>query len=268
MHIGSHLGTHLGSQLGASTAPDNIDASVIVQLADATISATAVVAVTASVAQTLADAALSASAAVPIVTVLSAQLADATLSAATAVAVKAQVGVTLADAVLVANAAVGISATLSATLEDATLVASANKIGGFDAHVTVTLGDARLNARATAQDVVRQDMNDALTGAPYGVIPRVTGPTPRSPYEYIAIAAKYRTRPNLWLIESALAYAGAAERIDLINGVRVYRVGFFTLSRFPSDRRGPYMSLPNGKMRFMIDDPSKGVAAVNEWGPV
>jgi hypothetical protein len=249
MHVGQHLGAHLGNLLGDVNGA--VTATVSVQLADATLAATA-----------LSGASISAT--------VNATFQDAVAASIAVVAVQAVVSAILAPATVASFAAVAVTAAVARTLDDAVLDGHA-VVGGILTSVGTVLADARVSARATVQDVLAADLLEALTGAPYAVIPRITGPTPRSRYEYLFVAAKFRTRPNLWLVESALIFPGSegsAERIDLITGARVYRVGFITLVRYPSDRRGPYLSLPGGKMRFLIDDPSHGIAAINEWGPV
>lgn len=117
--------------------------------------------------------------------------------------------------------------------------------------------------------------NDFLTGGDREVHPPPPGPTPTGPYEYLSVSRQPAIAGQLpemrhiyFFLESFLLSAGYAERIDLINEIRVYRVLIRYLWRFPFDANGPFVRAPTSIYRFQIDDPSISVKAVNEWTPV
>lgn len=116
--------------------------------------------------------------------------------------------------------------------------------------------------------IIPADLLEAMGGGPTEVHPRITGPTPTSRYEYLTISPKIRTKAVLWYTECVLTSTGSAERIDLVNGSRIYRVAFHSLWRLPSDKKGPFITVPGMKIRFGVNDPTVGIATVNEWWPV
>ena len=115
---------------------------------------------------------------------------------------------------------------------------------------------------------IAPDLLEAMGGGPEEVHPRITGPTPTSGYEYLTVTPAMRTKATLWYIECALTNVGFADRIDLVNGFRIYRVAFHSLWRLPSDKKGPFITVPGLKIRFGVNDPTIGIAASSEWGPV
>jgi hypothetical protein len=110
------------------------------------------------------------------------------------------------------------------------------------------------------------------------VTPACPGPTPLGRYEYITVP---KPRPILppesyyaafgvyQQIESYFALLNAyTERIDLWNGVRVYRVPIQYIWKFPFDRIGPFLGYePMPTFRFGIVDPTIGQSTVNFWAP-
>ena len=117
--------------------------------------------------------------------------------------------------------------------------------------------------------------SDFLTGGEHEVHPPPPGPTPTGPYEYLSVSRQPplpgqlpEMRSIYHFIESYLVSIGYAERIDLINEVRVYRMLLRSLWRFPNDVDGPYVKTPTGIYRFVVDDPTIGFKPINEWTPV
>lgn len=79
------------------------------------------------------------------------------------------------------------------------------------------------------------------------------------------------------IIEQQFLYLGlGAERQDLVNGVRVYRIPdtFATTQAMPpvpglpKDIYGVYIQVLNFKYRFTTTDPSVGFAVLREWTPI
>lgn len=118
--------------------------------------------------------------------------------------------------------------------------------------------------------------DDFLTAGYQEVHPAVPGPTPTGPYEYLSVvhqnALLTGQRPDMralyYFIETCLLNVGYVERIDLINEVRVYRMQLRHLWRFQHDLDGPFVRSPIGIHRFLVDDPTVNIKAVNEWTPV
>ena len=119
-------------------------------LAQATLSATAVVDVVGATTELLENATLAATATVEVVGSLSKTLANASLTSTAIAEASATSTRVLEDAVAAATGQSEVAGTLTATLENATLASVAGIGDGSTAELNVTLEDATLNARARA----------------------------------------------------------------------------------------------------------------------
>lgn len=119
------------------------------------------------------------------------------------------------------------------------------------------------------------------------VYPNPPGPTPTGPYEYLAVPFKAGginggirpdqfiplTTLNTFFVESFFGSLSVpADRIDLIDRTRIYRILLQYMWRFPYDRNGSYVTLPghldpNTWFRFSVNYPAPNILAVNEWMP-
>jgi hypothetical protein len=111
------------------------------------------------------------------------------------------------------------------------------------------------------------------------VTPLPPGPQPTGPYEYIMVPALVPVPPNasyyaafgpFQQIEQTILFnMSTADKIDLVNGARVYRVLTRYLWRFDHDKRGPFIGRPPlPQFRFVLDDPTLTVSPANEWEPI
>jgi hypothetical protein len=118
---------------------------------------------------------------------------------------------------------------------------------------------------------------DFPDNGPYNNAPP-KGPTPTGPFEYITIPRQPPVLPNTRFmpftpfqqVEDELASRNiGGERIDLLNGSRIYRVRVQDLWRVDSDGNGPFIGRPpSNQWRFSITDPTLGVVALNDWMPL
>lgn len=114
------------------------------------------------------------------------------------------------------------------------------------------------------------------------VYPTPPGPAPTGKYEYLEVPYMVggvdggirpdqfipKTKLNSFFIESSFATLGVpADRLDLIIGVRIYRVEVRYVWQFPFDKIGPFVGTPQTIFRFQVDQPHKDVVAINEWTP-
>lgn len=107
--------------------------------------------------------------------------------------------------------------------------------------------------------------------------PTPAGPTPTGAHEFIEVPYTIGNVPNgliplskanFFFIESAFAMLSApGERLDLIDGTRLYRVEVKYLWRFPSDKLGHFIPVLQKLFRFQVDRPRPNVGATNEWMP-
>jgi len=111
------------------------------------------------------------------------------------------------------------------------------------------------------------------------VIPAPPGPTPHGAYEYLLVPRPKPVPPNApWYaafkdfqqIESEVIVRGAsADRLDLSDGRRVYRVLTQYLWKFDHDINGCFIGrYPMPVFRFLLDDPSTGLGVIDEWEPI
>lgn len=107
--------------------------------------------------------------------------------------------------------------------------------------------------------------------------PTPAGPTPTGAWEFIEVPYTIGNVPNgliplmkatFFFIESAFATLSApGERLDLIDGTRLYRVEIKYLWRFPSDKLGHFIPAVQKIFRFQVDRPRPNVGPTNEWMP-
>lgn len=117
--------------------------------------------------------------------------------------------------------------------------------------------------------------------------PVIPGPTPTGAYEYVTVPTQPvqtwpPVRPDGCQPEQVPNYGPyhdieyvlmskrtPADRIDRMDGVRVYRVGVQWLWRFPYDAISVYIfNPPLPQYRFVLNDPTIGYALLNDWTPV
>ncbi len=111
------------------------------------------------------------------------------------------------------------------------------------------------------------------------VTPAPPGPTPHGLHEYLVVAHPTIVLPNapfflanttFQQIEGELLMRNApADRLDLLDGRRVYRVHVHFLWKLDHDRNGCFIGrAPLPVFRFILDDPTTNEAAVGDWEPV
>lgn len=67
------------------------------------------------------------------------------------------------------------------------------------------------------------------------------------------------------IIYSVYAVPSSFERLDLINGVRVFRTTEPFTKFLMKDAVGPFLQVNASKLYFSATDPSIGVAVVRDW---
>jgi hypothetical protein len=111
------------------------------------------------------------------------------------------------------------------------------------------------------------------------VQPAPPGPPPPGDYEYLVVPRQPPVAPNtpfymaftaLQQVEYEIAFRRVyADRIDLWDGSRVYRVPVGMVWRFDSDINGAFIGRPPQKQfRFVINDPTIDVMTINDWIPI
>lgn len=108
--------------------------------------------------------------------------------------------------------------------------------------------------------------------------PPVPGPAPIGLYEYISIprqppvpptASYYEAFTAFQQVESQFAMMGIyAERIDLWNEVRVYRIPIQYIWKFQTDANGPFINAVSCNYRVVPADPTQGISTIDDWLPV
>lgn len=116
----------------------------------------------------------------------------------------------------------------------------------------------------------------------------VPGPPPTGVWEYLYIPVQGNTKFPLqgilhlptqnssdWanypgqLIEREIATKGLfAERKDLIDRSRVYRIELRFLNQFRYDRLGAYIGDKPNQYRFLINDPTLAIGVQRTWAPL
>ncbi len=169
-------------------------------------------------------------------------------------------------AAIVADAlgTIEIQASLSAVLDDCSLISGdlPTVVAGI---VNTTLGNLAL---AVNVHVRHRSGKDDLEAFQYGideVHPKPPGPPATGRYEYLLLPA---SSPHRFVVESFLTYIGLADRKDLIDQTRVYRVLLRYLWRFPNDVGGCFVPVSGGTLRFVTDDPTLDLFVVRDWTPL
>lgn len=113
--------------------------------------------------------------------------------------------------------------------------------------------------------------------------PATPGPTPTGPYEYLELPPEPGgfqggikpdtfvpfTKLNSFFVESYLGQFNIpGERIDLIDGTRLYRVEIKYLWKFFNDKNGPFLKTPKRIYRLVVDQPKLGMFQINTWTTV
>lgn len=118
-------------------------------------------------------------------------------------------------------------------------------------------------------------MSDPNAPPPF---PAPPGPAPHGPYEYLIIPPQPPVPPDapfylaftaFQMVEMQMALHGiSADRIDMFNGNRVYRILLQYIWRFDSDAQGPFVGRPPQKQfRLTLDDPTGNRPQMNDWMP-
>lgn len=109
-------------------------------------------------------------------------------------------------------------------------------------------------------------------------IPFIPGPPPLGEYEFLVVApeptrfgkdAAYKMPPSPQIEGDLWSRSVPAERKDVVDGRRVYRVAVRYLNRCAYDKRGAFIGYPPApRWRFLLEDPTLGVAAIRDWAPI
>ena len=124
------------------------------------------------------------------------------------------------------------------------------------------------------------------------VFPAPVGPAPLDGYEYLVVPFQLSSVvPSLktiyFFIESQMGFNGAfADRLDLVNGDRIYRVELQYLWRFPADKVSHFVGILSSSssslngvgcaqgssstptmFRFQVTNPGFGLTPVRDWTP-
>jgi hypothetical protein len=275
--IAGSLSATLQATTLSSQGQVQIQGASAVSLRATTLGASGEIPIFGSLSRALAAATLVSTGEIPVTGSLTASLLSATLTSSGQVDITGSASPALRPASLSSSGAVQVSGSLSSSLQETTLSSAGTVVTASDEVVGQLAGTLRpttLVSRGTVPvtlDSIEPALLELLGGGPYEVHPRITGPLPRSIYQFFVIPLRFKNPAIIHIVESALVLTGQADRTDLANGLRVYRVQFHSLYRIDNDRNGPFIFLPVGakgasmKIRFMVDDPTIGQALATEW---